>query len=233
MINSIFLSLYHITEQRRQIRRIGWGSPLVCHNSQFIMALPQAEHGFDKVIAIFAKDPGNADDEIFYHLHLHSLLSKELGQSVHIQRPLSGICSKWLAAFSIKDVVCGNVKHLRIDFFSSLCESQRSFGINIHGPAIFIFRLVHGCISSTVNDSIRVIRSHYFLHFRWNSQVHIFGTDAFVFDMTSFQFLSYVITKLPSHSCYKNFHYRYTPLLVYRYRLSAALSIWLTSPYLS
>ena len=215
MIDSIFLSLYHIAEQRRQVCRIGWGAPLVCHNSQFIMGLPQAEHGFDKVISIFTKDPGNADDKIFRKFHLYGLFTKKLGQSVHIQRRCRGIYCKSLRALPFEHIIGGYVKHLRINFFSSLRESQRSLCIDIHGPAIFIFRLIHGCISSTVNNSIRMIRSHYFLYFRRNGQVHIFGTDAFVFDMTSFQFLSYVITKLTGHSCYKNFHYRYTPLSVY------------------
>ncbi|MNJ02946.1 hypothetical protein D3C73_1630880 [compost metagenome] len=64
MVNTVFLGLYQLQQEVSQIDSVGRRALLVIHYLQQWLLLPQLQHGFDKVVAVFAVYPGSTHNEV-------------------------------------------------------------------------------------------------------------------------------------------------------------------------
>ena len=64
MVVAVFFCLDHVYQKSGQIEGIGGSTDLVAYNGECIPCFSQIQHSLDEVFAVFAKDPGNADDKV-------------------------------------------------------------------------------------------------------------------------------------------------------------------------
>ena len=64
MIITVFFSFDHIYQKSCQVIGISRCTDLVIDYGESIMSFSEVDHGFDKVLAVLAEYPGNADNEI-------------------------------------------------------------------------------------------------------------------------------------------------------------------------
>jgi len=63
MIITVFFSFDHIYQKSCQVIGISRCTDLVIDYGESIMSFSEADHGFDKVLAVFAEYPCNTDDK--------------------------------------------------------------------------------------------------------------------------------------------------------------------------
>ena len=169
MISAVLLCLDHIREQNRQIQRIGRRADLVVYYAELRVGRADAEHGLDKVVAVHAEDPGDADNEILVKLLPHRFLAVELGHAVDILRvEIAAVRLPGRRALSGEDIVGADVHHLRIDFAAG---RRKVFGAEpvdflYQLALVSIFRGIHSRPGRAVNQHVRLHFAHHAFHRR-------------------------------------------------------------------
>ena len=65
MVVAVFFCLDHVLPEVWPDRRYRWEYRIpVAYNGECIPCFSQIQHSLDEVFAVFAKDPGNADDKV-------------------------------------------------------------------------------------------------------------------------------------------------------------------------
>ena len=62
---------------------IGGGAALVGHDAEAVAFAAEAEHGFHEVVAVFAKHPGGAQDDVARAGGLYGLFAGQLALAVY------------------------------------------------------------------------------------------------------------------------------------------------------
>ena len=167
MISAVLLGLDHIREQHREIQGIGRRTDLVVDHAEFRVVLADTQHGLDKVVAVHAEDPGNADDEILTELLPHRFLAVELGHAVDVLRiEISAVRLPGCRALTGEDIVRADVHHLRVDFTAGSREIGGAEPVDLLNrlPLVGILRVVNGSPGRTVNQHLRLYFAHHTFH---------------------------------------------------------------------
>ena len=83
MVDTILIREHHIYQKLCQIVSIGGRSYLVIDYADCIMVFRQIEHSLYEILTVYAKGPGQSDDEILLQKLLHRQLSLVLRHAVH------------------------------------------------------------------------------------------------------------------------------------------------------
>ena len=90
------------------------------------MRFPDIDHRFDKVLAVQAKYPGNADNKELVQVLDYRQLALEFRLSVVIKRSIILVIRMpWALTLAIENVIRRDVHHLRVN---SLCRLRNICG---------------------------------------------------------------------------------------------------------
>ena len=118
---------------------------LVTDHPHSVVLFAHVQHGFDKVLAVLAEYPGNADNEILVQCTAYCEFTVQLCLSVDILRcVVLAVWLPWCCTLSIENIVGGNVDHLAVQFFADICNILSS--VHIDGTYLGEILLVLGSI---------------------------------------------------------------------------------------
>ena len=167
MISAVLFGLDHIREQHREIQGIGRRTDLIVDHTKFRVGLADAQHGLDKVIAVHAEDPGNADNKILAEMLSHRFFAVEFGHTVDILRiEIAAIRLPGCRALTGKDIVRADVHHLRVKLTAGSREVLGAEPVDLLNqlPLVGILRVVNGGPGRTVNQHLRLYFAHHTLY---------------------------------------------------------------------
>ena len=165
MISAIFVGLYHIHQQPRQIGRIGRRAYLIVHHGHCAALLPQPEHGFDEVRAVHAEYPRDAHYEVFFGQLLYGELSLILHLPVDIERAAVRIVRlPRLISLAVENIVRADIHHRHIQLAAHPRDIARAVGIDPSYQLRLVLGSVHRDICRAVDDGIVGSLLHQLLH---------------------------------------------------------------------
>ena len=144
MVGAVLVGLHHRRQEHRQVPGVGGRTHLIVHHRELVVALGKLQHGADEVLAVVAKDPGNAHDEVFRHEFPDCFLSLQLGSAIDIHRRSGRVLGVGLLPRARKYIVGADIYHLAIEFLTNLCNiccAVRIDGIDLC-PVFLIFRFL-------------------------------------------------------------------------------------------
>ena len=157
MVIAVFFRFDHIHQQAGQIQGVGGRADLVTHHPQGIVFLAQSEHGFDKILSVFAKDPGDTDDEEFLQGVRHRLFALQFGLTIDIQRlVILAVGLPGHLALTVEDVVGGDIDHFAAQLFTDVCNVLSANSINCADflDLVVVFCQIHSGPGSTMDHHI-------------------------------------------------------------------------------
>ena len=131
---------------------IGGGAALVGHDAEAVAFAAEAEHGFHEVVAVFAKHPGGAQDDVARAGGLYGLFAGQLALAVYGL----GIGSVGFAVgafgLAVENVVGGNMQDGGACGVCGAGEVFGTFGVGGIGGGRFAFGFVYGGVGGGVDD---------------------------------------------------------------------------------
>ena len=121
------------------------------------MGSADAEHGLDEVFAVFAEDPGDADDEVFVKEGGNGELSVQLGASVDVEGAVVlAVGLPGVGALAVKDVVGREVEHLCAGLFGGDGDVAGAAGVDggDFGDVVLVLGGVDGGPGGAVDDGV-------------------------------------------------------------------------------
>ena len=131
MVIAVFFRFDHIDQQAGEVKGVGRRSDLVVDHANGIACLAGVDHGFDEVLPIEAKDPRDADDEIFFQNRADRQFSIQLALAIDVQRRIVFIVRlPGTLAAAVEDVIGRKIEELRAGFLRRLGDVPRAAGVD-------------------------------------------------------------------------------------------------------
>ena len=123
---------------------IGGGAALVGYDAEAVAFAAEAEHGFHKVVAVFAKHPGGAQDDVARAGGLHGLFAGQFALAVY-GLGIGGVGFEVGAiGAAVENVVGGNMQDGGACGVGGAGEVFGTFGVGGIGGGRFAFGFVYG-----------------------------------------------------------------------------------------
>ena len=204
MIFSVCIFFQHVYKQSCQIIRIRRRAYLIVYNSQRIMCFAQIQHCLDEILSVYAKYPCNTHNIIFVQQTFHSLLALIFGLAIHTQRTAGYriVRLPWTCSFPVKHIVCTQIDHRNIQFFTYFCNIFCTFRIDFPTHFFIVFCRIHCCPGCTVYDAVYFCFPDHAVYRFCIRNIHFFNVYSNTFIASFCKFIHHVMTKLSFDSCY-------------------------------
>jgi len=157
VVVAVAVGLDHIDEEAGQVKGVGGGADLVVDDADLVVGPADAEHGLDEVFAVFAEDPGDADDEVFVKEGGDGELSVQLGAAVDVEGAVVlAVGLPGVGALAVKDVVGREVEHLGAGLFGGDGDVAGAAGVDggDFGDVVLVLGGVDGGPGGAVDDGV-------------------------------------------------------------------------------
>ena len=112
MVIAVLFGPDHVHQQPGEIMGISRRSDLVVDYADGIVGLSDVYHGFDKILAVQSKDPGDPDDKELLKRFCDFQFPVQLRLAVNIERRIVlAVRLPGLGSLSVKYVIRGKVQH--------------------------------------------------------------------------------------------------------------------------
>ena len=202
MVSAVFVGLDHIHKESCEIVSVGRGSDLIINDRCGSSLLSDPQHGLDKVLAVYAEYPGDADGKEFLYQLLDCKLSLIFGLSIDIQWMSLVIRLPRACSLSVKHIVCADVHHLDAEFFADFRDISCPACVDLHANIHIVLRCVNRCISGTVDDRLDICLRDHTVACLFIGNIHLRKIDSDRSQTAFFHLIYNVMTKLAFYACY-------------------------------
>ncbi|MNZ88863.1 hypothetical protein D3C78_1077650 [compost metagenome] len=137
-------------------RRRGRAAVLVGYHAQLLALAPEAQHGLDEVVAVGAKHPTGAQDNVTAAIGSKHSFAPQLAGAVYPSGSGRVGFPVRFAGIAGKHVVGGNVEYGSAQALGSQCQMGNAIAVHRPGPLRLALGLVHRGIGGGVDDQLRL-----------------------------------------------------------------------------
>ena len=140
-----------------QVEGIGGRTRLVEHHLQLGARSRELEHGLHEVTAVFAVEPGRAQDDVVAAGAHDGLFALQLGLSVDARRgALLVLAAGHVVGLATKNVIGADVQQKSPETPHGFGQNAWRLGVEQAAKCLVGFRFIHVGVSGTIHDEIDI-----------------------------------------------------------------------------